>query len=173
MVEKWADGSGRVRVGKRTIDLLLGNADDVSEWDDEELVRGCRRYKRKDGKMVFPGTPHVIPLRVYQELVKRMMMRAQHRFAAELEVAVNEHIKIITARRVPHSVKLQAISMLYDRVMGKPTEHIAVSTEDEPWRKMIAAAIVPTGKDAEDFKDDDIIDGEVVEDEGEEEPGKS
>jgi hypothetical protein len=155
VVNRWKDGSGEVRVGKNTVDLMLG-VEDVSNWSDEELMWGARRDKqgRRPARM-----PHVIPLAVYQELVKRMKTKVMHRFAAELTRAVEKHMEVIKAIEPSDGLtptELKAIEMLYDRVLGKAPEHITIDM-GEKWQSLVAGSIVAT--------DDDIVEGEIVEEE--------
>lgn len=157
------DGTGMVQVGKGTVALMTGE-DDVSDWTDEELIRGARMNVKR--------LPHMIPRAVFDELNNRIITRVRHRFAAEMEVAVREHIRIINSRKASDAVKLKAIGMLYDRVLGKPTETVRVEHEGDPlYLQVVANAIVATPEQAVaaiaalDSGDMDIEEGELVEDE--------
>jgi hypothetical protein len=153
--ENGANGAGMVAVGRKQIDILTGK-DDLSDWTDEELMKGSR------GRGVAPT---IIPAVVHQELARRIMTRAQHTFVAELTYAIQKHMEIIENKsgEVDPRTELRAIEMLYERVLGRPTESITIKPggEQEDWMKLMVKAIVPSREEAEK---DDIIEGEVVED---------
>lgn len=159
-VRVWKNGTGEIHVGKGVVETML-NPQDVADWTDEELMQGARRTINGHRPSRIP---HVIPTVVYMELVKRMVAKTQHRFAAELEVAVSEHIKIIKNKNTKDSTRLRAIEVIYDRVMGKAPEHVVHHTDDAPWLKMISSAVVGNMDQARELEGE-IIDGEVVEDE--------
>ena len=147
--------AGYVKVGRTTIGLMTGEID-VSTWTDEELLAGKPKNVRR--------TPHVIPTVVYNELIGRIMARVRHKFAAELEVAVQEHMKIIRDEDVPAAVRLAAIRELYDRVMGKAPDHVVLHDGGSaPWQRLTATAIVGNVDQVEDALADDIEDGEIIE----------
>jgi hypothetical protein len=160
---EWGDGSGEIRVGRTIVKMLKGE-EDVSSWTTEELIRGA--------PMNVKQVPTVIPAVVYVELVKRMQAEAQHRFAAELDVAIDMHMAIvkgITTKRTKGGekiainvtpVQMKAIEMIYDRVIGKPAETVVLHDGDAPWMQMMAEGIVGTVGDA------NIIDVEVADDAG-------
>lgn len=154
VIHEWKDGTGEVRIGRTVVRMFKGE-EDVATWTDEELMRGA--------PMSVMRIPNVIPMMVYQELVKRITAKVQHRFAAELQMAVNEHMKLINGKRVPHAVKLAAIKELYERVLGKPEEHLVVHDGDAPWRQMVAQAIVGNDDQAREIEGD-IVEGELVDD---------
>lgn len=158
VVRKWKDGSGEVRVGRTVVDLMTGETDYPPEmWTDEELLRGAPKSTARP--------PHVIPMVVYNELIRRVMSEVRHRFAAELEVAVDAHIKLIRNKKTPPQVRMVAIRELYDRVLGKPTEHVAIMTDgDAPWMKLMATAIVGNEAQAQEVEGKkEIVEAEVVE----------
>lgn len=169
-VHTWATGQGHVNVGKGTIDVLTGK-EDLTKWSDEELMMGLRPHNNRSGnRRGMALQPRVIPVEIYQELASRIVSRVRHRFAAELEYAVNEHIKIIKAPFdvVPASVKLKAIELLYDRVMGKAEEHVQIDVRNTKWHRAIAMGIVATEQQAiEAAKNEaeDIVEGEIVDEE--------
>ena len=160
VVREWKDGSGEVRVGRTVVRLLKGTSEyPVEDWTDEELLRGA--------PMNVNHLPHVIPMVVYMELTRRVMSKVQHRFAAELEVAVNEHIKMIKSEFTPESTKARLIEMLYERVMGKVPEHVELHAGGmAPWQKAIADSIVSMDPSAIGSGDEEVVEGEVVDDGG-------
>jgi hypothetical protein len=165
-VRRWGDGSGAVRVSKRTVDLME-HPEQIADWTDEELARGAPKHVKRP--------PNMIPAPVFAELVKRVLGKARHRMAAELMVAVEQHIAIITDVRTEDRDKLRAIEMLYDRVLGKQTDTVilAAAGADEPWRKMMDVAIVSTMEQAKELPPGDgsgeVVEGEIVEAEWESE----
>lgn len=171
----------RSRTGDRFAKLspgavdLLENPDQLDSWDDEELMWGTRRHPRT-GKLPT-RLPNFIPAKVHQELTKRVMSRARHRFAAELEYAIKAHCSIIRDVTLPAIVRLRAIDMLYDRVFGKAAQPILLSTDadDLPWKKMMSSAIVATEEQAEEVRalaalpEGEVLEGEILEEEDPEE----
>ena len=149
VVRVFADGSGRVNVGRGTVALMTGE-DDVSTWTDEELKRGARIGSGK-------RLPHMIPLRVHMELVRRMTAKVQHRWAKELEAVVEVHLALIRDRKTPPATKMRAIEVVYDRLMGRAPEHVVLHDGDAPWKRLIANAIVGTDEQAA------LVEGEVEE----------
>jgi acetylornithine deacetylase/succinyl-diaminopimelate desuccinylase-like protein len=158
-------GGGNIRVGKKTMDVLLGK-EDLSEWTLDELVKG---YKAKTGR-----APNVIPREVYQELARRMVADAQHKYVAELGYAVEMQMAIIrgieTEERKVNGKKVmvavdvtpvqaKALETVIERVLGAPQQNLDVNvTVEKPYEKLIAAAIVPNEADTEV-----IVDAEIVE----------
>jgi len=135
---------GTVRIPQSQVEVLY-RSDDLSEWTDEEIIRGARRGQR---------IPPVIPMDVYQEALRRVTTKLQHRFVAEIQRCVDVHMAIINSKMTSPSVKLKAIEMIYDRVLGKAPEHIMVHDGDAPWRKMMAAAIVGNDVQAKELEAD-------------------
>jgi len=158
-----ADGSATVVVGRQTL-AVLDDLENLSGWTDEELIAG-RKHNGKHG--AGRALPKIVPIRVHQELVSRVTTRAKHRFAAELDYAVKKHIQIIKMidPEDPTPTQLKAIEMLYERILGKPTEHVALYNGGEmpAWQKAVAAGIVGSVGEG---PDDDIVDGEIVEESG-------
>jgi len=150
------DGSGTILVGRQTLAVLEGE-EDLSSWTDEELIAG-RKHNGKNGN--GRALPAIVPIRVHQELVSRVTQQARHTFAAELKYAVEKHMKIIKHidEEDPTPVQLKAIAMLYERILGKPVEHVALYNGGEVpgWKKAVTAGIVGTMEDGE------VIEGEIV-----------
>lgn len=113
---------------------LFGRKDDdpywdLDEWDDDELYRG----QRKNSRGTFANKPlKYIPTSVHQELVKRQMRLAQHHLNAHLFKASQALVDIITSPGTEDSDRMRAISMLFDRTLGKAPEKVEV-TSDAPW----------------------------------------
>jgi hypothetical protein len=158
---EWGDGSGEIRVGRTVVKMLKGE-EDVASWTTDELIRGAPMHVQK--------VPTVIPAIVYVELVKRMQAEAQHRFAAELDVAIDMHMAIVKGIVTKKNkrgetiavnvtpVQMKAIEMIYDRVIGKPAETVVLHDGDAPWMQMMAEGIVGT------LPDTNVVDVEVVDD---------
>lgn len=149
--EKNTDGTGTIRVGRGTVDLLQG-IEDVREWSDEELLQGHRNNTRRP--------PNVVPMGVYLELVNRLMSRARFYFAAELEVAMTKHFQIIQnidptdPDRKVTMVEWMAIKEVYERVMGQAEQKVTIGLEPESWKKAIADALVPSDTSPQSPKGD-------------------
>lgn len=155
-------GGNWIRVGRQYLEITSGK-EDLSKWTDTDLING--RRGGKNGKV-----PKVLPRAIYDELVRRVVGRAQHQFAAELQYAVQKHIAIIKAIEPtePTSVQLRAIEMLYERILGKPVEHHALYSGGEmpPWQMAIAQGIVGTADQIPELEArGEIVEGELVDDE--------
>lgn len=153
---RYSDGTATVKVGREVVKQLDGK-EDFSQWTTEELLRGARM------DVTDLHLPHVIPIMAHQELARRVVSKAQHRFVAELEYAIGKHMEIIKAMDPdePTSVQWAAIKEIEDRVLGKATERHEV-TMDAPFVEAFAAAIVGSMEQAEEA--DTIIDVEAVDD---------
>jgi hypothetical protein len=169
-VYKWKSGEGLVKVGRNVVRMMEGK-EDLSEWTDEELIRGARYNYDKNGRRVGGRVPHVVPIDIHQELARRMMAKAQHTFVAELKYAVEKHMEVIKKINPEFitSTQLRAIEMLYDRVLGKPIERMDVTVAEAPWQKVVANAIIGhdgQAADVPELTEGDIIEGEVVDGDG-------
>lgn len=153
--EGTATGNERasVRVGKSSTKILTG-AEDLSEWDDEELIRGMRRDRNGGWR---GKKPLVVPKAIHDELVKRTLSRAQHELAGSLEKAVEVLVALVVNENVEPRDRLRAISMVMDRVMGKEPIKME-SSGDAPWLVALQGAIVNVEDAAPEQEDDD--DGE-------------
>ena len=124
-------------------DFLNGKIADLSEWDDEELMRGMRRDK--GGK--FRGRRvRLVPAACLKELHKRQFSRAHDLLNESLvdgALALREIIKDET-----HPDRVKAIELLFNRVLGAAPQHVSVDVGvTAPWMEMITASIV--GNDAQ------------------------
>lgn len=154
------DGRAFVHVSEATANLIAGEVD-VGEWDDEELFRGYSRAK--DG--TFKGRPpSVVPIGVYQEFIRRQMQRAEQGFANNLTHAVQNLIRISEDPDVPANVRLRALEMIFDRVLGKPKERVEIGPliADPAWKQTIDAVTVDRAALA--APEDDVVDAEIVDD---------
>ncbi len=118
------------------------DGEDLSEWDDTELLRG-RRRNPKTGK--FHGhDPQVVPHRLVQELTKRRMSRA----AALMSYSVTDAVKLLRAvvrdEEADLPLRMEAAKQLLDRVLGRPREAISLDVHGSlaPWQAMAADSIV-------------------------------
>jgi len=134
---------------------MLDGKEDFTTWTTEELLRGARM------DVSNRHVPHVIPIMAHQELARRVVSHAQHRFVAELEYALQKHMEIIKYMDAedPTAVQWAAVKEIEDRVLGKATERHEV-TMDAPFVEAFAASIVGSMEQAEEA----IIDIEAVDD---------
>ena len=127
-----------VRLSVGNTRMLLG-ADDVSEWDDEELQRGYR--KDKNGN--FRGSPPtLIPRAIHQEITRRNMEKAMVIMRDSLPDAVQVLTEIATNPLVEARDRIKAIEIIMDRVMGKAADRVEVTQNAPPWAKALQGAIV-------------------------------
>jgi hypothetical protein len=155
-MKKRSGGGAMVHIPKTTVDLIEGKTD-PSTWTLEELIRGAPGNVRRP--------PNFIPLNVYQELMKRVLSKTRVRFAEEVDTIVEKHIEVIKRinPRRPTSSQMKAIDMVYNIVGVYEPHKIDVTLNGEaPWQKLVASSIVSV------TEEDDVVDGEVVDDEEEE-----
>jgi len=116
------DGSAIVELSP-TVAGIVYDGDPLDGWDDEELFRGRRRSK--NGK--FTGrSPKVVPLQLHHELTRRRMQRGYALMAKSIVDGANMLTSIINDPDVSPRVKLHAIEILFDRVLGKPREFVSL-----------------------------------------------
>lgn len=164
--------TGTIKVGRTVMQLFTGEID-VTEWTMEELFRGA--------PMNIKVPPNVIPVHVYNELVRRVTMIARAEFSAHLEYSVEKHMAVIRGIQTMENnkgetiaidvtpVQLRAIELLYDRVMGKAPESIEMNVQvNAPWQQLMAKGIVADAeqlKEKTDKDEEEVVEGEIVEDE--------
>jgi hypothetical protein len=130
-----------VYVGRTNQAILAGELD-LSEWDDEELLRGQR--KSKNGK--FHGRPpKVVPMAVHHELVRRRISRADEILDETLELACLLLKQVIVDNDAPYADRIKAAGMVMDRVMGKAPDKVEIKS-DAPWLIALQAGIVRIGQ---------------------------
>ncbi len=152
--EKNIPDRGLVRLSENNTNILIGK-EDLSSWDDDELIRGQRR--NKNGK--FGGKPpKVVPKALHDELVKRAMSSAMQLLNTNLVAAVTELTKIAKSSVAEDKDKLKAIELIMNRVMGKAPDKIEFTGDTPNWMQSIMVSIV--AKNSEDI---DIEDAEIVE----------
>lgn len=139
---------------------------DLSDWDDAELLHGRRYDKNKK----WTGKPNkLVPTACLRELNKRRFARATDTLAESLTAGAEAIRDIIEDTSVDPAIRLKAVELLYDRVWGKPkvsVDLMAGMATETPWQALVAAAIVPTARDALALMAGDpnnIVDGEIVE----------
>jgi hypothetical protein len=138
-----------IRVGRHIVRKEPLKDEDLSTWTDEELRRGARLGVER---------PHLIPRDIYLEFVARVQSSVRQRMARELKMAVKVHVKIIKSwdddpDSVPAAVVLKAIDMLYDRVLGKTPDTVAVyGGGPAPWEKLVGTAIIPSQDLLEEYE---------------------
>lgn len=160
-----ADGRGLAKVSPITAGIINGTID-VSEWSDEELIRGQRKNKRGkwDGK-----PPGLVPAAIHQEITRRRFSRAFDLLADSLVDCALMLRSIVNDKRAAKSDRIKAAEVLMDRVLGRPKEQVSLdlTAEASPWQSLIAAAIVGTEEQARTQADSEVVEGEVLDDEDE------
>jgi hypothetical protein len=160
MGKRMKDGRALMTVSSSTADILDGITD-LSEWDDEELLRGQRRAANGS----FVGRPpKVVPQEVHAERIRRTMTKAHVLLQESTVDAVALLRQVVLDDFANYSDRVRAAELIITRVLGKPTERIELSAEKpEPlWMRTIRGSVVGVVTEAEDA---DIVDAEIVEDE--------
>jgi hypothetical protein len=160
MGKRMKDGRALMTVSPSTADILEGITD-LSEWDDEELLRGQR--KASNGKFVG-RPPKVVPQEVHAERVRRTMSKAYALLHESTVDAVALLRTVVLDDFANYSDRIRAAELIMTRVLGKPTERIELATErpDPPWMVAIRHGIVGLVTEPEDSE---IVDAEIVEEE--------
>lgn len=155
------DSTGRtyVRVAGSVAALICGE-DDVEKWDDEELLRGRRRAK--DGTF-RGGEPVLIPAQVYEEFKRRQLERVEQAFMENVAAAAQNLADMAADKNLDAAIRLRAQKMLLDRVLGRPTESVEVRGHLKHEQVIEQVTI---NRDELAATTDDIVDAEVVEDDG-------
>ena len=140
----------RVRLGKGNSAIYTGNVD-LTKWSDEELARGQRRDK--NGR--FQGRPpQMIPMVVYKELARRQTEAVHKHLRDNVLEAAQVLTEMIRNPAVDDSAKVKAITMVFDRVLGKAPERVEVAMTD-PIAEDLAAIVT--------YDDSEFIDVEAHE----------
>jgi hypothetical protein len=135
-VRRLSDGRGMLAVSSTTAGILAGELD-VSEWTDEELIRG----QRKDNWSGRP--PTVVPSAIHSELVKRRMSKAYDLLRTNARRAVAVLVEVATDKKAPPAIRVQAATEILDRTLGKPTERMELDVDVmKPWQRLIASSVV-------------------------------
>lgn len=157
--EDVSDCRALVRVGVGTTRVLTGE-DDLSEWDDDELIRGQR--KDKNGR--FQGRrPLVVPMIIHQELVKRRLSQAAVIMRDNLVDVTQTVVDIALGADSEDKDRLKAAEIIMNRMMGKAPERVEFKLAESKMEAAFKAMLVPD-------EDDDIVDAEVIEDDEDDEP---
>lgn len=120
----------RIQIGKRNAAVLAG-LDDLSDWDDEELMRGQKRARNG----TFQGTsPTVVPKALHDELVRRKMSEAHALLRDNLVAATEVLVSLANGKDVDDAVRLRAVTLIMDRVLGKTPETVNVSVQKTPFQ---------------------------------------
>lgn len=117
----------RVYVGETNLAILSGE-EDISLWDEEELIRGQRRSR--NGK--FQGRPpKIVPKVVHDELVKRKMTKAYELLSESVLDAVQVLVDVARDKEADPNVRIKAATEILNRTVGKPKEHLLVDLSPE------------------------------------------
>jgi hypothetical protein len=127
-----------VRVGQMSTQILIG-AEDLSVWDDEELIRGQRRDKNGGWQ---GRAPRVVPKALHDELVRRTLAKAQEVMRENLVEAVQMLVEIVKGEDVEPKDRLKAIDMIMSRVMGKEPVKVDVDVQVSKFDEVIQGALV-------------------------------
>lgn len=153
-----SDGRAYIRVSAKVARLIAGE-EDLTEWSDEEIVRGRALSKR--GK--FEGqTPSVVPHAVYQEWARRQLEQGFAELIGDLPELLRAVLAIAKDPEVDENTRLRAADMALDRILGRPREkmeldlHGAVQHEVQPLQFVV--------NEDELWPDDaHVVDAEIVE----------
>lgn len=140
-----------VRVGTMNTRILTGQ-EDLSVWDEEELLRGQR--KDKNGR--FQGRPPVVvPLAIHREITRRQMEKAAILMRDNVTEAVQCLIEIIKGAESEDKDRIKAAEMIMNRVMGTAPVKVEVEAVKSKFEEFGESVVVWAD-------DDDVIDVDEV-----------
>jgi hypothetical protein len=128
-----------VFIGETNQAIMRGD-EDLTLWDDEELIRGQRRDRngRWSGR-----PPKVVPTAVHGELVRRRLSKAAELLRESVVDAALLLREVVTDEDADYGDRIKAANLIIERVMGKTPESLLVKVEHEPpWAVAIRAALV-------------------------------
>lgn len=129
---------------------ILNGEMDLSAWSEEELMRGQRRSRRG----TWEGRPpKLVPKAIHDELVRRKMSEAHDLMRDNVVKATEVLIEIAEDKEVDPAVRLRAVGMIHDRVLGKAKERVEVAVEFTPMDQDIEAITVVWGDEVIDVED--------------------
>lgn len=126
-----------VSLGKRNAAVLRGE-DDLSEWSDEELLRGQRR--NKNGK--WGGRrPKLVPLALHRELNSRRLHEAKEILSDSIVRAAEVLREVMDDPDAENRDKLKAAEMVIKTVTGRADFELKIEAPPAAWQELIADSI--------------------------------
>lgn len=159
IASKWtADGRAYVRVSQKVAALMKGEAD-LSDWDEEEILRG--HPKAKDG--TFRGQPpSLVPRELYVEFSRRQMEKG----FADLIGALPDLIQVLTTIAMnpeeDSTVRVKAANDALDRILGKARERMDIDIQGAVQHERVEPLQFVVNE-RELWGDADVVDAEIVE----------
>lgn len=128
--------------------LVLRGLEDVTTWDDVELMHG-RRFDKNGFMSGMP--PTMVPHACHVELMRRRSQAAMQTLVEGLAISARQLVMIAAGESIAQPEQVKAIQVLMDRVMGKAKQSIEI-TPKLPWQN---AAEAMDEDDAEDNWEED------------------
>ena len=144
---------GVVYVGKSN-QAILNGTDDLSDWTEEELIRGTRRGR--NGRWMG-RPPKVVPKVVHDEWVRRKFAKSYDLMQQNLVEAVQELCKLALNAK-DETVRLKAIDLLMKHTLPPKPEHLTIRLEPRPYEQVRRSII------DREIGDYDAIEVDVVDD---------
>lgn len=140
--------------------LLVDGVITVDDLDDEEIFRG--QLRAADG--TFRGSPpRAIPWVLHDALRASMTRRTERRLAEAMPRVTESLIGIANNTALNPQARVQAITLIMDRAMGKvPEKQETQVTITSKWEEAVQGGRVVV--DLDDEEDEDIVEAEVVPD---------
>ena len=127
----------RFQPGRVNAAILAGD-EDLTQWTDEELIRGQRRDRNGN----WGGRPPVmVPSVVHQELTSRRMAEARELLRDNTLAAVNVLVEVATDKDAPASDRVKAAGMILDRTLGRAPLTVVMDIEP-PWAKALRRSTI-------------------------------
>jgi hypothetical protein len=133
-----------VNVGLRTAAVLNGE-DDLSEWTDEELLRGQRRNKNGN----WTGRrPKLVPLALHQELNNRRLNKAKEILSGSVVRAAEVLREVMDDPLAENRDKLKAAELVIKTITGRADFTLQVEAVPR-WHELLASSVVAIGPDSD------------------------
>jgi hypothetical protein len=133
----------KVSVGGRNARVLNGQ-DDLSDWTDEELIRGQK--KAKNGR--WSGRrPVVVPLALHQELNNRRLNKAKEILSGSIVRAAEVLREVMDDPYAENRDKLKAAELVFKTITGRADFVLQVEAAPEKWQELLATSIVAIDSD--------------------------
>ena len=120
-----SNGSATLTVGAGTAAVLAGE-DDLTQWTDEELLRG----RRRDKNGMFTGKPNkVIPIQCVRELTRRRLFETESIIREACVEAAKYLDVVVRGDAEPKMGRIRAAETILDRFLGKPIDRSQMKVE--------------------------------------------
>jgi hypothetical protein len=146
-----------ISLGKRNAAILNGE-EDLTQWTDEELIRGQRRDKNGN----WGGRPpKFIPAQVRREQNRRKITKGVDILSDSIVRAAEIFKEVMDDPEAENRDKLRAAEFVLKLVAGRADFEISVHAAEDPWLTVLRGSIVEVVAIDSDVHVLDVVSGEV------------